>query len=253
MASLHNTFTMSTLATGTAYASHMERLPDMYSWMDVVVFDHFPRVPSLVGDDLYNFHTAQKNVGTVDVTAEAVKRLQATHNFPPPLASFRLKFRLFADESPRTVQNFLALCGKKFSEQHWQPQWERRAVPLSYVGTFFHKILPNVAVQGGDLTKRLAGGANHFSTFGKHFADENLRRHFDRAGLLAMANNGPDTNGSQFFVTTSSAEDGALFGRHCCFGEIVEGLDNLMEHLAPFGNDRGDPSRYAVVSDCGFD
>ena len=114
-----------------------------------------------------------------------------------------MRVRLFADQVPDTVNNFVFLARDGF-----------------YNNTHFHRVLENFMAQGGDPTGSGAGGP------GYQFPDEFVASlQFDRAGLLAMANAGPNTNGSQFFITF--AETPWLNGRHTIFGEIVEGMDVL--------------------------
>ena len=114
-----------------------------------------------------------------------------------------MRIRLFAEEAPLTVSNFIFLARDGF-----------------YNGTQFHRVLENFMAQGGDPTGSGAGGP------GYQFQDEFVASlQFDRAGLLAMANAGPNTNGSQFFITF--AETPWLNGNHTIFGEIVEGMDVL--------------------------
>ena len=115
-----------------------------------------------------------------------------------------MRIRLFAEEAPMTVNNFIFLARDGF-----------------YNDTQFHRVLENFMAQGGDPTGTGAGGP------GYQFQDEFVASlQFDRAGLLAMANAGPNTNGSQFFITF--AETPWLNGNHTIFGEIVEGMDVLM-------------------------
>ncbi len=115
-----------------------------------------------------------------------------------------MRVRLFAEEAPVTVNNFIFLAREGF-----------------YNGTHFHRVLENFMAQGGDPTGSGAGGP------GYQFQDEIVASiQFDRAGLLAMANAGPNTNGSQFFITF--AETPWLNGNHTIFGEVVEGMEVLM-------------------------
>src|SRR5438309_4722650 len=119
----------------------------------------------------------------------------------------KFKIKLFADKAPNTVSNFVSLAdgtktGKPF-----------------YNGTVFHRVIPDFMIQGGDPEGTGRGGP------GYQFADECPPGGpaFDRAGLLAMANAGPNTNGSQFFVTVAATP--WLNGKHTIFGEVVEGMD----------------------------
>lgn len=115
-----------------------------------------------------------------------------------------IKLKLFAKEAPKTCENFVGLVKKGY-----------------YDGIVFHRVIKDFMIQGGDPTATGCGGE---SIWGKPFEDEfapNLK--FDRKGLLAMANAGPNTNGSQFFITT--AETPWLTNHHTIFGEVVEGYD----------------------------
>jgi cyclophilin family peptidyl-prolyl cis-trans isomerase len=112
-----------------------------------------------------------------------------------------ITFELFADRTPVTVNNFVALARRGF-----------------YDGLTFHRVIPGFMIQGGDPDGTGAGGPGY--AFEDEFVDD---LHFDRPGLLAMANAGPATNGSQFFITTSTP--GHLDGRHTIFGRVVEGYD----------------------------
>lgn len=113
-----------------------------------------------------------------------------------------IRIRLFPEVAPKTVENFVGLIEKKY-----------------YDGIIFHRVIKEFMIQGGDPTGTGRGGQ---SLWGKPFADEcSPQQRFDRKGILAMANAGPNTNGSQFFITT--AETPWLNGRHTIFGEVIEG------------------------------
>ena len=112
-----------------------------------------------------------------------------------------IKVELFADRAPKTVNNFVFLAGEGY-----------------YDGTTFHRVLPNFMAQGGDPTGTGTGGPGY--RFEDEF-DPNLS--FDEPGYLAMANSGPNTNGSQFFITFVPTPH--LTGRHTIFGKVVEGMD----------------------------
>ncbi len=115
-----------------------------------------------------------------------------------------IKLRLFTDKAPKTCENFLGLVKKGY-----------------YDGIIFHRVIKDFMIQGGDPTGTGRGGE---SIWGKPFADEfSADLAFDKAGLLAMANAGPNTNGSQFFITT--VETPWLTNHHTIFGEVAEGYD----------------------------
>ena len=119
-----------------------------------------------------------------------------------------IKIRLFEKEAPKTVENFTGLINKGY-----------------YDGIIFHRVIPNFMIQGGDPTGTGRGGE---SLWGGKFEDEfHPSLSFDRPGLLAMANAGPGTNGSQFFITT--VETPWLTGHHTIFGEVVEGYDAVQK------------------------
>jgi cyclophilin family peptidyl-prolyl cis-trans isomerase len=113
--------------------------------------------------------------------------------------------KLFTDIVPLTCKNFMNICDNRRE--------------LSYNGTKFHRIIKDFMIQGGDIEG--LGGKGGKSIYGKTFDDENFILRHDRPYLLSMANHGPDTNGSQFFITTNPAEH--LDGKHVVFGEIVLG------------------------------
>jgi peptidyl-prolyl cis-trans isomerase A (cyclophilin A) len=130
--------------------------------------------------------------------------------------------KLFPKDAPNTVMNFVGLAtGEKGWTSPLTNQPEKK--PL-YAGTIFHRVIPGFMIQGGDPTGTGRG------TPGYEFADEfQSGRKFDKPGLLAMANRGPNTNGSQFFITTSTPQH--LNNHHTIFGEVVSGYD-VVEKIA---------------------
>ena len=128
----------------------------------------------------------------------------------------RVVVRLFPDHAPKTVRNFVELAegGKQWTD----PNTGQATTGKLYDGTIFHRVIPDFMIQGGDPLGSGRGGP------GYKFADEihpDLR--FDRPYLLAMANAGPGTNGSQFFITVVATP--WLNGKHTIFGEVIEGTD----------------------------
>jgi peptidyl-prolyl cis-trans isomerase A (cyclophilin A) len=137
-----------------------------------------------------------------------------TATFETSMGTFTV--RLLSDHAPRTVENFVGLAtGRKA----WTDPRDgtSKTTPL-YDGTIFHRVIPDFMIQGGDPKGTGTGGPGYM------FEDEvDGGPSFDRPGLLAMANAGPDTNGSQFFVTV--ARTPWLTGKHTIFGEVVDGYD----------------------------
>ncbi|MCU1297333.1 MAG: Peptidylprolyl isomerase [Acidobacteriaceae bacterium] len=125
--------------------------------------------------------------------------------------------RLFEKDAPKTVQNFIDLAEGKREWSH--PVTRKKSNDRLYDGTIFHRVIPNFMIQGGDPAGTGFGGP------GYQFEDETKGspHEFDNPGKLAMANAGPNTNGSQFFITVAPTQ--WLTGNHTIFGEVVEGND----------------------------
>jgi len=141
-----------------------------------------------------------------------------------------IQVKLYSKEAPKTVANFVGLAT---GERGWtDPQTrETKKTPL-YDGTIFHRVIPDFMIQGGDPMGTGRGDP------GYRFEDEfQAGKKFDRVGLLAMANAGPNTNGSQFFITTSTPA--YLNGKHTIFGEVTKGYD-VVEAISRVQRDPGD-------------
>jgi len=144
----------------------------------------------------------------------------------------RVVFTLYTDVTPKTCENFRALCtGEK---------------GIGYKGCPFHRIIPNFMIQGGDFTRQ--NGTGGVSIYGDKFADENFVKKHTKPGLLSMANAGPNTNGSQFFITTVVTD--WLDGKHVVFGEVSSGMD-VINAMSKCGSNTGTPSRRFSIIDCG--
>ena len=151
----------------------------------------------------------------------------------------RLVFELFADVVPQTAENFRALCtGEK--------GMGKSGKPLHYKGCRFHRIIQQFMCQGGDFTR--GNGTGGESIYGEKFKDENFQHKHTTKGLLAMANAGPNTNGSQFFITTVVTP--WLDGKHVVFGKVVEGM-KVLDAMEATGSRSGSTSADVVIADCG--
>jgi peptidyl-prolyl cis-trans isomerase A (cyclophilin A) len=147
--------------------------------------------------------------------------------------------RLFEKDAPKTVANFIELSEGKREWTH--PTTHKKSKDPLYHGTVFHWVIPNFMIQGGDPMGTGFGGP------GYQFEDETKGspHRFDKAGKLAMANAGPNTNGSQFFITVANTD--WLTGKHTIFGEVVEGYD-VVEKISKVAKNRQDrPNKDVVV------
>ncbi|MCP9261361.1 PPIase [Dirofilaria immitis] len=136
---------------------------------------------------------------------------------------------LFADIVPKTAENFRCLCTGERGVG-------RSGKKLHYKGSKFHRVIPNFMLQGGDFTRGNGTGVNQFME--KHTGP----------GVLSMANAGPNTNGSQFFICTAKTE--WLDGKHVVFGRVVEGM-NVVKAIESKGSQSGRTSADVVITDCG--
>lgn len=152
----------------------------------------------------------------------------------------KVVMQLYQDITPKTAENFRCLCTGEKGEG-------KLGKPLYYKGCGFHRVIKDFMIQGGDFTN--GDGTGGESIYGEKFADENFIIKHTKAGQLSMANAGPGTNGSQFFITCKDTPH--LDGKHVVFGHVVDGLDivKAIENLPCGDNDK--PEMDIIVEDCG--
>ncbi|KAG7352603.1 peptidyl-prolyl cis-trans isomerase [Nitzschia inconspicua] len=128
----------------------------------------------------------------------------------------RIKMELFVKDCPKTCENFRQLCTGEFL---------RNEQPTGYLNCTFHRVIKGFVLQGGDFVNH--DGTGKLSIYGPTFPDENLTTHkHDQAGMLSMANSGPNSNGCQFFITCAPAPH--LDGKHTVFGKILDDGNSML-------------------------
>lgn len=155
--------------------------------------------------------------------------------------SGRIRIELFADVAPKTAENFRQMCTGEFS---------RGSRPAGFLKTPFHRVIKGFMIQGGDILR--GDGTGCISIYGESFQDENFNLGHSGPGFLSMANSGPNSNGSQFFITL--AETRWLDGKHVVFGKVLDATSMMVVHKiehVPVDPADNKPKLPILVSQCG--
>lgn len=150
----------------------------------------------------------------------------------------RIKIELFAHLVPKTAENFRQFCTGEF---------KRNGIPQGYKNASFHRVIKDFMVQGGDFMR--GDGTGSISIYGDRFADEGFTMNHSGPGLVSMANSGPNTNGSQFFITCAPCD--FLDGKHVVFGRVIEGLSVVSKIEETSVGHQNRPKLPVIITECG--
>ena len=176
-------------------------------------------------------------IGTIDPKKASVSnRVSLTVKIGNNLVKKQIVLGLFGSVTPKTVNNFVKICGNK------SKKFGRKLISFNHSN--FHRVIPNFMLQGGDFTKGDGTGGVDWNS--GQFKDENFKVRMG-TGVVAMANSGPNTNGSQFFITTMSPD--WLNGHHVVFGRVLTGMPTVRK-VERKGSQDGTPSQRITIQSC---
>lgn len=186
-----------------------------------------------IGDEMETSETAIEESSVKESESRKVKNPQVYFDIKIGKTEIgRITMMLRADIVPRTAENFRCLCTHEKG--------------YGFQGSTFHRIIPDFMCQGGDFTNNNGTGGK--SIYGRKFVDENFELKHVGPGTLSMANSGPNTNGSQFFICTSKTD--WLDGKHVVFGHVISGID-VVKRMERCGSKNGKPSETVTINACG--
>lgn len=186
-----------------------------------------------IGEEMDISETTTDEANVKQVESKKVKNPQVYFDIKVGKTEIgRITMMLRADVVPRTAENFRCLCTHEKG--------------YGFQGSTFHRIIPDFMCQGGDFTNHNGTGGK--SIYGRKFADENFELQHVGLGTLSMANSGPNTNGSQFFICTAKTD--WLDGKHVVFGHVISGMD-VVKRIERYGTKSGKPTENVTISACG--
>jgi len=205
----------------------------IYKFKNSENFENIQEQKSTINKNKLNVNV-QDNLNTnLPYKEEKSKPIKVNNNLTMNIShrgkEFNLELELFDKDVPKTTKNFRKISSEGING-------------ITYNNNIFHRVIPGFMLQGGDITNQ--NGTGGMSIYGDNFEDENFKYKHDRPGLLSMANSGPNTNGSQFFITTVPTPH--LDSKHVVFGKVVSGLENL-DYLENVPTNGGDSPKEPVI------
>jgi len=187
---------------------------------------------SYTEEHLQNMDDLKKPINIEDTNLKPYFDISVDGNFIG-----RVTFQLFDEEVPKTCKNFRYLCSMGLFDKN-KP---------SYQDSIFHRVIKDFMIQGGDITR--GDGTGGFSIYGERFEDENFNLTHNQPGILSMANSGPDTNNSQFFITLKKTP--WLDNKHVVFGILTSGFE-VIKKIEEMETNNDTPNKEITITKCGL-